>query len=75
MTLEDGSVIQVGLFTVLLYQTLRDAAASLTFTALHSTIAPLVKQQAIKIAGAPQPPQASGKDLGQPIARFLAKPR
>ena len=72
LTLNDGSPIPVGLFTIVLYQTLLDSPATLTFQGLLEKLSPIVTQKAVEIAGKPQTPQFSGKQLRQSITRFLA---
>jgi hypothetical protein len=75
LKLDDGRVIQVGLFTIALYQTLVNAPRSPTFQSLHETVAPIVAQSALKVSGKPQTTRVSGVPGGQTVVRFLGPVR
>lgn len=72
LNMPDGSTVPVGLFTVLLTETLRVAPPTITFQQLYNALTPVVSEKAVQVSGKPQTPQLSGPQPGRRIDRFLA---
>lgn len=75
MQLDDGTSVQVGVFTILLFQTIMAGGPDVTFSRLVEVVRPKVMATALKVSGQPQTVQATGARLGMTIKGFLAGAR
>ena len=75
MQLDDGTSVQVGVFTILLFQTLMPAGESMTFESLIREVRPKVMATSLKVAGRPQTVQISGGQARSSIRAFLSPAR
>ncbi len=71
----DGGHANVGLLTFMIFRSIMDGPANMSFADLQTRIVDQTNTMSMDFRKAPQHPQFEGQHVGDPIARFLGSAR